>query len=617
MDAAAVFYLDQALPTYYEVSAQVAVIKPTAGWKANAYLIFDYVSPTDFKFAGLDQSTNKVVLGHRTAAGWVYDFQANMQVRADQYYGLLVVVNGLVVTVLVDGVARATYRYAPRQVDGAWYGLEYGLVGVGSDNSRGSFDNFSVQVLPPLTTLDETETFADGVGDRLTGGTGTWTVVGERLVGAVVGEDDAAAPTALSLLELPGRPSGTDVELEALVGGGGSGGFVFDHYNATDYKFVALDRSAGTVSIGHVIRGKLVIDSRFAVALPAGDVRVTLKLSGTTVEVRVGGVLVGSFSYHGPVLDGGLGMLVAAGTASFDDVRTFIGTRLVNAVDGVAPVLTVPPDVVVAAPAGATAVVVPDSTLGVATATDDTLLASLVRSGVPAGNLFAIGTHTITWTATDVFGNVTVGTQLVTVAAPPSGTVVGVAATDAVGSEPGTDTITFAVSRTGDLSAAITVGLAWSGTASFGKDYKVSVIGGTLNKQGTAVTLAAGVASVTIVVTVLDDKFREPTESVLLAVLAGSAYTLGTASAGAEIRDDDGGATASTTSTTTTTTTTTTPTTTATTTTTTPTTTTPTTTATTTTTTPTTTTLAEPQATTVEEDTTGGRRASSLLMLAI
>ena len=47
--------------------------KPTGGWKANAYVIFDYFSPTDFKFAGIDVSTNKIVIGHRTAAGWVID----------------------------------------------------------------------------------------------------------------------------------------------------------------------------------------------------------------------------------------------------------------------------------------------------------------------------------------------------------------------------------------------------------------------------------------------------------------------------------------------------------------------------------------------------------------
>src|SRR5262249_43829582 len=78
-DAAAVFYLDQSLPIYYEITASVYVQKPTGGWKANAYVIFDYVSPEDFKFAGLDVSINKVVMGHRTASGWVVDVQAPVQ----------------------------------------------------------------------------------------------------------------------------------------------------------------------------------------------------------------------------------------------------------------------------------------------------------------------------------------------------------------------------------------------------------------------------------------------------------------------------------------------------------------------------------------------------------
>ena len=58
-----------------------------AAGRRNAYVIFDYFSPTDFKFAGIDVSTNKLVhrapddlgLGHRQAvaaagqAGHVYD----------------------------------------------------------------------------------------------------------------------------------------------------------------------------------------------------------------------------------------------------------------------------------------------------------------------------------------------------------------------------------------------------------------------------------------------------------------------------------------------------------------------------------------------------------------
>ena len=57
-DAAAVWYTDQYLPVFYEISASIQAIKPTGGWKANAYIIFDYFSATDFKFAGVDVSTN-------------------------------------------------------------------------------------------------------------------------------------------------------------------------------------------------------------------------------------------------------------------------------------------------------------------------------------------------------------------------------------------------------------------------------------------------------------------------------------------------------------------------------------------------------------------------------
>src|SRR5207302_1788692 len=58
--------------------------------------------------------------------------------------------------------------------------------------------------------------------------------------------------------------------------------------------------------------------------------------------------------------------------------------------------------------------------LGTATATDNSGSAvTITRSGVPAGNLFPIGVTTITYTATDAAGNVTSGTQTVTVQGPP------------------------------------------------------------------------------------------------------------------------------------------------------------------------------------------------------
>ena len=125
----------------------MSVQKPTGGWKANAYVIFDYFSPTDFKFAGIDVAINKAVLGHRTATGWIVDQTGVVtgSVNSNTCYDLQVVVDGLVVTVYVNGSARLSYQFAPRWIDGQPYGLNKGLVGVGSTTRAASSDNLTVQ----------------------------------------------------------------------------------------------------------------------------------------------------------------------------------------------------------------------------------------------------------------------------------------------------------------------------------------------------------------------------------------------------------------------------------------------------------------------------------------
>jgi hypothetical protein len=92
-------------------------------------------------------------------------------------------------------------------------------------------------------------------------------------------------------------------------------------------------------------------------------------------------------------------------------------TQKVIVKDVTPPVLSVPPDVTAMTGAGATScsTVVSDATIGSATATDNCGVQSLVRSGVPSGNVFPVGTTTITYTATDIHGKVTTGTQTVTV----------------------------------------------------------------------------------------------------------------------------------------------------------------------------------------------------------
>jgi hypothetical protein len=138
-------------------------------------VIFDYYGPNDFKFAGIDQSRNKIQLGRRTVAGWIVDVEANLRSFPDTYYHLLVAVNGTHVTVVVDGQHAFSHTFAPRIVGGHSYALNTGMVGVGSNNARGYYGDFVVQVLPPQITLDEAEDFTDPSGLLAGPEEGIWT----------------------------------------------------------------------------------------------------------------------------------------------------------------------------------------------------------------------------------------------------------------------------------------------------------------------------------------------------------------------------------------------------------------------------------------------------------
>lgn len=321
-DAAAVYNIDQYLPIYFEVAAKVYMNKPTAGWKANAFVIFDYFGPNDFKFAGLNQSTNKIVMGRRTAAGWLVDVQASVTggVKYDTWYTMLLAVNGTTVTVLVNSKTAFTHTFAARTFQGELVALNKGFIGVGSDNARGQFDDIAVQVLPPVVTLDATETFTGTPGFYNGVAAGSWAVAGGKLNGtptagssALVWANPGAQLQSNAFLELTGK-----VSLDA----GGFGGIAFDGYSASDYKFAALDLAGQRIVIGHVARGTLVIDASVARALVAGTTyTVLVTIKGASVSVTVNGAFAKSMAFNSALADGSFGFLARTGTLHVDEAR--------------------------------------------------------------------------------------------------------------------------------------------------------------------------------------------------------------------------------------------------------------------------------------------------------
>lgn len=476
-------------------------------------------------------------------------------------------VNGTAVTVSVDGVQALTYTFGARILNGQPVGLNKGLIGVGSDNSRGVYDNVVVQALPPELTLDSTEYFEDGAADQFAGlQTGSWWVSGGRYVGAPAGSAyalDALDPGAL-------LRSTSYVGEEAVVAVSGIGGVAFDIYQTNDFKFVALDSGSQSVLVGHVDpRRGWVVDASFAATLSAGtDYSLGLELRGTVATVTLNGFVIGSYAYNAAVADGRVGTLSRTGTASFERFRlrtddpAFIGVvlppeiRVMNAAvdEGASGTTTIVAVTLQLSQASSAATTVswttePGSALpgvdyiaasGTATfaAGSTTAVIQVAVLGDGAGE--ANETFGVVLTSWANF-NLADGTGSVTITNDDPLPVITVSVADDAGAEEGSDPIRFTVGRTNNLEGAVSVGLSWTGAAALGADYVISVTGGALSSDGRVLTLPSGATSATITVTPIDDAASEPPESVTLTLLSGAGYSLGSPSSGSgAIADNDG-----------------------------------------------------------------------------
>ncbi len=211
-------------------------------------------------------------------------------------------------------------------MDGWSYGLNWGLVGFGSNNARGALDDIAVQVVPPVGTVTRSDDFTTGVGPMFTpsvagSAIGTWAAANGRYAGTPV----APADTAINLMNLDGV---TQVQVTSLldfstvVKTTSRAGFVFDRYSDTDFKFAAIDVATKQVLIGHRIGNNWVIDAAVSnTTLNATtDYTLGVTLRGSTVSVTLNGQAAVGFAFNAVAVDGRFGLFAKGASASFDSV---------------------------------------------------------------------------------------------------------------------------------------------------------------------------------------------------------------------------------------------------------------------------------------------------------
>ena len=412
-------------------------------------------------------------------------------VKADTWYDILVQINGTTVTVSLGG-ATLTYTYTARKdANGDPMPLSKGFVGAGSDNARGSWDDFTVQVLPPAVTLDSGTSFTGDKGVFTGATSGTWAVTGGRYSATTASGVTAASTTSFGV---SGFGTSAWIEASSTLRTTATGGIIFDALDSANFKFAAIDVVAQSVLIGHVVNGQWVVDASVARTLtPNADTTLTVTLKGTSASVQVGGTFILSFAFNAPVVDGALGLVSRSGTTSADGFRAQTNDSHFAGVPRVAV-----NDVSVSEGTGAGSTTA-TLTLTLSAGGDDRHERGLERgprnhrrvrlrgAADGDGDLRRRGDHghglhpdrrEMRWSEPDeVF--------YVTLSAPSGLTIcrrrgpghdpqrrlghdpsVTVNATDASGAETAANPIVFTLTRSGSTTSSLAVAVGWSGTAS-------------------------------------------------------------------------------------------------------------------------------------------------------
>ncbi|MDK3075585.1 calcium-binding protein [Sedimentitalea sp. JM2-8] len=301
-ETVSIHHLDKTMPNYVEVLVSTTVEKDKQGYNSNAYIIFDYQSETDFKFAGYDAGLDKIRIGHRTEAGWVVDVQSNMQLTHGTEYNLTLVLHGGAATIYVNNGNATSFSFNEA--------LNTGLLGLGTDNAKASFDDWQVQKLPPVITKTVSDDFESGSGYQALAG--DWTLAAGSLTGNP-GADDYAVATQTLDVQVFAR-----LWIEAQIATEGTAGLAFDAADSENFKFAALDVGNDEILIGHVKDGRIAIDTSIDFDLSSTGHQFEVSLHGGSVNVEVDGTVALSHVFASIVTDGDAGLFAIDG-ASYDD----------------------------------------------------------------------------------------------------------------------------------------------------------------------------------------------------------------------------------------------------------------------------------------------------------
>ncbi|WP_197440185.1 FG-GAP-like repeat-containing protein [Polystyrenella longa] len=300
------------LPEEFRLSAEVKSVPGPNRW-ADGFLIFDYQSEIDFKYAGMFTGQNQWVIGHYQGhfgnrlvqVDW--DDQGR-QIKANQSYLLELLVNESNVELVVDGESILSGQFAATVINGD--------VGIASYNAVTLFDNVQLQSVEPLS-LPHSEQFNHGQNHSLTSVTpnqvSVQNVAGEGLLSlnSTISGGVGIATIATSDPLPASFEVATQITSKYAPGKWYDGFIVFDYLNENDFKYAGMFTGQNQWTVGHY-QGNwsdrlLTVDwddSGRSIDVDT-EYAVHLEVDGNVVKLSVDGELIGEATFSSNV-NGGL-----------------------------------------------------------------------------------------------------------------------------------------------------------------------------------------------------------------------------------------------------------------------------------------------------------------------
>ncbi|MAT14072.1 MAG: hypothetical protein CMJ46_02235 [Planctomyces sp.] len=318
--AISVAIITEPLPEQFVIRSEITATKVPNRWQ-DGFIIFDYVSDTNFKFAGMFAGQNQWVVGQYYGNFNEYRLlevdwdDIGRDIVPGESYDVRIEINGMAATLFVNDGEIGTATFTDP--------LNSGGVGMAARNAKTEFDNFFVGATytSTLPALDYVHKFGDGSDDFTPNNPAIWNIQGVNNDEYVADSTSTGglAVSTVTLSEANGPISQhleieTEVVATTTVGHWSDGFIVFDYKSENDFKYAGFFGGHNQWVIGHY-RGhwgnRLAMvdwDDTGRDILANGVYTMTVEIHDNEVDLIVNGELITSADFNTTLTYGAIGL---------------------------------------------------------------------------------------------------------------------------------------------------------------------------------------------------------------------------------------------------------------------------------------------------------------------